>query len=139
MEISEVAEEDGTKSQTSYQMKKIGENRKKPKYTFTFRWSWVLYLPTYEDGMRGVQASSYILGDYGYHIYFLNIHAAEPLKRYEPLYIVFHVRTGLPLEAFEDVKSARIKVKRLVAGIDTNSGIDLTPRDPQNTNDDVPF
>ena len=117
-------------------MKKIGENRKRPKYTFTFRWSRVLYLPIHEDGMRMLEASSYVMGEYGYHMYFLNPDGENPLSTW---FIVFHVRTGLPLEAFEDAKSARIKVKRLVSGIDATGGIDLTPRDPQNTNDDIPF
>ena len=136
MEVSEVAEEDETKSQASYQMRKIGENRKKPKYVFVFRWSWVLYLPVYEDGMQRVQASSYVMGEYGYHKYFLNPAGENPFSCW---YIVFHVRTGLPMEAFDDEKQAKIKVKRLVAGIDSNSGIDLTPRDPSNTDDDIPF
>lgn len=114
--------------------RKVGARRKKPKFNWISARRPVLFIDEKKWGMQTVYASSWALDEWGYHTYF-----DDPITKAQ-LYIVFHIRSGLPLAgAYLDEKSARIRVKRLETGIDTGTGIDLTPRNWTQTNDDVPF
>lgn len=132
--------EDEEKSPKSAQMKRIGERRKQPKYVFHFDRRWVLYMNEDTKCWMGIlQVSSWAIDRFGFHIHFTNPQGSYPG---EPLRIVFHLPTGLPISVHMDEKSAKIAVKRLESGIDPMPAldqIDTTLRKWSDTNDDIPF
>lgn len=105
-------------------------NRKLGKSKFKFKKDYYVHFyfcPHDRPGMLKQEGTAYCLKEFGYHVYFLGA------------FIVFHIPSGIPIQSFDNEKEARIKAKRLEAGLDPFDSFDHTIRDHLNTVDDIPF